>query len=468
MSVKKLTLKKIFTQEPVGEIVLAQGWIRSVRNSKEFSFVVINDGTTQNNLQVIVNNNLENYEDISKLLTGACVGITGKLVASQGKGQSVELHAEKAVIYGGVPEDYPLQKKGTTLEFLRDIPHLRPRTNTFGAVFRIRHQLAQATHRFFSGEGYYYLNSPLITANDGEGAGEMFNVTTLNISKPDLLPKTKEGKTDFAKDFFGAPVNLTVTGQLEGEAFAMALGGIYTFGPTFRAENSNTPRHLSEFWMVEPEVAFFDLEDTADLATRYLKHMIGEVLNNCRDDLEFLQKFYKKDLIETLEHVHQAEFKRITYTEAIDILQKAKEAGEQFQFPCDWGSDLQTEHERFLTEKHFNLPVIVTDYPKSFKAFYMKQNADGKTVRAMDILVPGVGEIIGGSQREDDYQKLISAMKEKNIPEEGLEWYLNLRRFGSAPHSGFGLGFERAVMYMTGMTNIRDVIPFPRTPNNCK
>ncbi len=465
---KRVLLKEIFTKQLVDQEVTIKGWVRSLRKSKKFSFIMVNDGTCQRSMQIIADGVLENYEGISKMTTGYSVSITGKLVQSHGKNQSVEMQASKVEILGSVPEDYPLQKKGSTLEFLREIAHLRPRTNTFGAVFRIRHALSYATHKFFNDRGFYYIHTPLITANDGEGAGEMFQVTTLDIQNPEKIERTDKGAVDFSKDFFERGVNLAVTGQLEGEAFATGMGAIYTFGPTFRAERSNTSRHLSEFWMIEPEVAFADLDDVADLATDYLQFLISHALETCHDELEFLQSTYKEGLIETLQKVQKSKFEKITYTEAVEILAKAKADGKKFEFSCDWGSDLQTEHEKYLTDKHFELPVIVTDYPKDIKAFYMKQNDDGKTVRAMDVLVPGVGEIIGGSQREDDYEKLLTCMKDKNIPIEDLEWYLDLRKFGTVEHAGFGLGFERAVMYITGMSNVRDVIPFPRTPGNCE
>jgi len=462
----RLLLNKIFKETVIDTEATVKGWVRSVRKSKKFSFMVINDGSCQGNLQVIVDADLENYDEVSTLLAGSSVSITGLLVASGGKGQSVEMQAKKVEVIGRTDESYPLQKKATSLEFLREKAHLRPRTNLFGAVFRIRHELSMATHKFFSDNGYYYVNTPIITAVDGEGAGEMFKVSTLD---PNNLPKTDKGEIDYSKDYFGKDTSLAVTGQLEGECFASGMGAIYTFGPTFRSENSHTARHLSEFWMIEPEVAFADLDDVATLATDYLKYLISHTLDNCKEELEFLCQYHKRsgeteDHMETLLHVRDSEFIKITYTEAIEILQKCDK---KFEYPTNWGDELQTEHERYLAEKHFKLPVIVTDYPKDFKAFYMKQNDDGKTVRAMDVLVPGVGEIIGGSQREEDLDKLVARMDHDGMDKEGYWWYLELRKFGTVPHAGFGLGFERAVMYITGMKNIRDVIPFPRTPKSC-
>lgn len=464
MADRRLTIKKIFTNNAVDVEVTVNGWIRSVRKSKVCSFVVLNDGSTPLNLQIVVDNNISNYEQISSLLTGTSISARGVLVRSQGKGQSIEMQAKEVTVLGQVDETYPLQKKGTSLEFLREIAHLRSRTNTFGAVFRIRSTLAQATHQFFKERGFNYLHTPIITASDCEGAGQMFQVTTLNMEK---LPQGDKGAIDYSKDYYGKHASLTVSGQLNAECYALGLGAVYTFGPTFRAENSNTPRHLSEFWMIEPEVSFFDLDDVAELAADYIKALITAALTENREDMEFLQQHYKADLIESLQKVQNSEFKKITYTEAIDIFNKAVASGHKFEFPVSWGSDIQTEHERYLAEKHFNGPVIVTDYPKAIKAFYMKQNPDGKTVRAMDVLVPGVGEIIGGSQREDNYENLKARILEIGQNPEDYWWYLDLRKYGSVPHSGFGLGFERAMMYITGMTNVRDVIAFPRTPKNC-
>ncbi len=466
-----MRIKEILKLKGENQTIKARGWIRSVRNSKAFSFVVLNDGSCQGTLQVVMNSDMEGYEEASSLLVGSCVEFTGELVASQGKGQNVELQAKGVHIYGKTDENYPLQKKATSLEFLREQAHLRPRTNLFGAVFRLRHQLAMATHQFFHERGFYYLNSPILTAVDAEGAGEMFNVTTFDLEK---MAKGSFDKVDYSRDYFGKPTNLCVTGQLEGECFAMGMGSVYTFGPTFRAENSNTPRHLSEFWMIEPEVAFMDLEGNAELAADFVKYLISYAFDHAGDELEALQKYhqfsakgtnekYENHLL-VLEKVKDSTFERITYSKAIEILQKS---GKKFDFSPEWGVELQTEHERYLAEEFFKGPVTVTDYPKDCKAFYMKQNDDGKTVRAMDVLVPGVGEIIGGSQREEDLDKLIKRMDEMGMEKGPLWWYLDLRRFGSAPHSGFGLGFERALRYISGMKNIRDVIPFPRTPKNC-
>lgn len=464
---KRIELKKLFSESQtyIGQDVTVKGWVRSVRKSKKFSFIVLNDGSSQDLLQIVADGDIENYEALSTMLTGTCVSINGKVVESQGKNQTIEMQAITGEIIGAVDESYPLQKKGTSLEHLRDIAHLRVRTNLFGAVFRVRHALAMATHNFFNDKGFFYLNSPIITAVDGEGAGEMFNVSTLDKNN---LPKSDKGEVDFTKDYFGKDVSLCVTGQLEGECHALGLGKVYTFGPTFRSENSNTKRHLAEFWMIEPEVAFAQLEDVAELAADYIKYMIDYAFKNCRKELEFLYSMPFTDVdkshFDTLAAVRDSEFKRISYTEAIDILNAS---GAKFEFPTNWGDELQTEHEKYLTDVHFKAPVIVTDYPKGFKAFYMKLNDDGKTVRAMDVLVPGIGELIGGSQREEDLDKLTKRMDELGMEKEGYWWYLELRKFGSAPHSGFGLGFERAIMYITGMSNIRDVIAFPRTPGNC-
>ncbi len=458
---KRSSVKELFQTKPEGQEILVKGWVRSIRNSKNFSFIVLNDGTSQVDLQIIADEKLDGYDDFSKCLSGSSFSIMGKLVESQGK-QAVEVQATKIEILGRTPQDYPLQKKGTSMEFLRDIAHLRPRTNTFGAVFRVRHELAQATHRFFSDKGFYYVHTPVLTAMDAEGAGELFRVSTLD---PEDLPRGNNGKVIWEKDYFGEQAYLCVTGQLEAEAFACSMGSVYTFGPTFRSENSNTTRHLSEFWMIEPEVAFADLDEVAQLGGEYIQYMIKHALKYCKEELNFFNKFIEKGLLDKLEKVANTPFVKITYTEAIDILLKTDK---KFEYPVEWGVDLQTEHERYLTDEHYKGPVIVTDYPKAIKAFYMKQNDDGKTVRAMDILVPGVGEIIGGSEREADLEKLESRMKELDLDSEIYDWYLDLRRFGTVPHSGFGLGFERAIMYITGMTNIRDVIPFARTPKNIK
>lgn len=466
----RLLVKNIIAENIMDVDATVKGWIRSVRNSKKFSFIVLNDGSCQDSLQIVVDDVLPNYAEVAALLSGSAVAITGRLVKGGGKVQSIEMQAKSIEIIGKVDETYPLQKKATSLEFLREQAHLRIRTNTFGAIMRVRHHLAMATHEFFSKRGFFYLNSPIISGVDAEGAGEMFTISTLasDISK---APKTKEGKLDFSRDYFGKETFLAVTGQLEGECYAMGLGAIYTFGPTFRSENSNTTRHLSEFWMIEPEVAFADLDEIADLAADYIKYLISYALTHASKELEFLMSredsTAPKNHMDILKHVRDSKFHRVTYTEAMDILSKVDPAVKKFEYPTQWGCELQTEHERYLAEEHFKMPVIVTDYPKEFKAFYMKLNPDGKTVRAMDILVPGIGEIIGGSQREDNLEKLEKRMDELNMQKDPLWWYLDLRRFGSVPHAGFGLGFERALMYITGMNNIRDVIPFPRTPKNC-
>ncbi len=462
---ERLTIKTVLEQEMVKNNVTIKGFVKSVRKSKKFSFLHLNDGSIGTNLQVIVDLDLKNYGEISSLLSGSSVAVTGNLVKSGGRGQSVEMQAVEIKIYGGVDDSYPLQKKKMSLEFLRENAHLRMRTNTFGAIFRIRHKLALATHKFFDDLGLFYLNSPIITANDAEGAGEMFNVTAFDLKD---LPKTQTGEIDFSKGYFGRAAHLSVTGQLEAECFAMGMGGVYTFGPAFRAENSNTSRHLSEFWMVEPEVAFTDLEEIADLAMRYSKHLIKTALDECRDDLDFLLKTYSDDPekhISNLNNVIDNDFEIITHKEALDILIKS---GYEFEKSLNLKSEMQTEHERYLAEVHFKVPVIVTDYPKEFKAFYMKLNDDGETVRAMDILFPGVGELIGGSERESDYDKLLQRTKESGVDVDSFWWYFDLRKFGTAPHSGFGLGFARALMYITNMSNIRDVIPFPRIPRNAE
>lgn len=446
-----------------GTKVNVKGWVRTRRGNKQINFIALNDGSTINNIQIVVDLEQLGEEFLKPITTGACISVNGLLVESQGQGQKVEIQANEIEIYGAAdPGTYPLQKKGHSLEFLREIAHLRPRTNTFGAVLRIRHHMAFAIHKYFNDHGYFYLHTPLITASDCEGAGAMFQVTTLNLND---VPRTEEGKVNYAEDFFGKQASLTVSGQLEGELGAMALGAIYTFGPTFRAENSNTPRHLSEFWMVEPEVAFNEITENMDLAEDFLKYLIQYALDNCKDDLEFLSSMYDKELIERLKFVVENDFIRLPYTEGVAILEKS---GQKFEFPVSWGTDLQSEHERYLVEKHFKKPVILTDYPKDIKAFYMKLNDDNKTVRAMDVLFPKIGEIIGGSQREENYDKLMQRIEEMDIPMKDMWWYLDTRRFGSAPHSGFGLGFERLLLFVTGMTNIRDVIPFPRTPKNAE
>lgn len=440
-----------------------KGWVRTRRGNKNVSFVALNDGSTIHNIQIVIDIARFGEEFLKPITTGACINVSGTLVESQGQGQSVEIQATEVEIYGSAdPATYPLQKKGHSLEFLREIAYLRPRTNTFGAIFRMRHHMSYAIHKYFNDRGFYYFHTPIITASDAEGAGAMFEVTTLDMNK---LPQTEEGKIDYSKDFFGRQTNLTVSGQLEGELGAMALGAIYTFGPTFRAENSNTPRHLAEFWMIEPEVAFNDIVDNMDLAEDFLKYLIRYALDNCMDDIEFLAKMYDNELIDRLKFVVENDFVRLTYTEGVEIL---KQSGHKFEFPVDWGTDLQSEHERYLVENHFKRPVILTDYPKEIKSFYMKQNDDGKTVRAMDVLFPKIGEIIGGSEREADYDKLMQRVNEIGMHIDPIWWFIEIRKFGTAPHAGFGLGFERLMLFVTGMTNIRDVIPFPRTPNNAE
>ena len=453
----------VLKSEAFGTTVNVKGWVRTRRGSKQVSFIALNDGSTINNVQIVVDVDLFGEEYLKPITTGACISVNGELVESQGQGQNAEIHAKEILIYGTAdPATYPLQKKGHSLEFLREIAHLRPRTNTFGAIFRIRHHMAIAIHRFFHDRGFFYFHTPIITASDCEGAGQMFQVTTLNLYD---LKKNEEGSIIYDNDFFGKQTSLTVSGQLEGELAAMSLGSIYTFGPTFRAENSNTPRHLAEFWMIEPEAAFYELEDNMELAEDFLKYLIRYALDNCAEDLEFMNKMWDKGLLERLNFVLHNDFKRLDYTEGVEIL---KASGRKFEFPCDWGCDLQSEHERYLVEEHFKRPVILINYPKQIKAFYMKQNEDGKTVRAMDVLFPKIGEIIGGSEREADYEKLSARVHELGMNEKELWWYLDTRRWGSAPHSGFGLGFERLLLFVTGMGNIRDVIPFPRTPKNAE
>ncbi len=445
----------------VGKTVDVKGWVRTRRGNKNVQFVALNDGSTIKNVQIVFDLGKFSEEAMRPITTGSSIHVQGLLVESQGKGQTVEIQAQALEVYGTAPADtYPLQKKGHTLEFLREKAHLRPRTNTFGAVLRIRHALAFAVHKFFNDKGFYYFHTPLITASDCEGAGAMFQVTTLDMENP---PRNEEGKVDYTADFFGRHVSLTVSGQLEGELGATALGCIYTFGPTFRAENSNTPRHLSEFWMIEPEMAFYEIEDNMDLAEEFIKYCINYALEHCMDDIQFLNDMFDKELINTLRFVVDNDFARLPYTEGVKILEQS---GKKFEFPVYWGVDLASEHERYLVEEHFKKPVILTDYPKEIKAFYMKLNDDGKTVRAMDVLFPKIGEIIGGSQREESLEKLEARMKELDM--QPIEWYLDTRRFGTVPHSGFGLGFERLVLFVTGMQNIRDVIPFPRYPNNCE
>ena len=458
-------VKTLLGMEP-GQEVLAKGWVRTKRGNKEIAFIALNDGSTIQNIQVVVDKTAIDADLLAKITTGACIAVTGMLVESPGSGQAVEIHASSIELYGECdPVRYPLQKKDTSFEYLRTVAHLRPRTNTFGAVLRLRSQMAFAIHEFFHSKGFVYLNTPLITAADAEGAGNMFQVTTLPL---DNVPQDKKGLPDYSKDFFGRRTSLTVSGQLEGELGATALGEIYTFGPTFRAENSNTPRHLAEFWMIEPEMAFYDIKDNMDLAEEFIKSLVKYALDNCFDDVKFLNDKYDDGLIERLRGVIATDFVRLTYTEGINILREAEAAGHKFEEHVEWGMDLQSEHERFLVERHFRKPVILTDYPKDIKAFYMKQNDDGKTVRAMDVLFPNIGEIIGGSEREASLEKLNARIDELHMSHRTLEWYLDTRRFGTCPHSGFGLGFERLLLFVTGMQNIRDVIPFPRTPKNAE
>ena len=451
---------------PAGQDVLAKGWVRTKRGNKEIAFIALNDGSTIKNIQIVVDKTPEMEPVLARISTGACIGVCGTLVESIGSGQAVEIKANSIEVYGECdPVRYPLQKKDTSFEYLRTVAHLRPRTNTFGAVYRLRSQMAFAIHQYFHDKGFVYLNTPLITESDAEGAGQMFQVTTLDLNN---VPKNKKGQPDYKQDFFGKMTSLTVSGQLEGELGATAVGEIYTFGPTFRAENSNTPRHLAEFWMIEPEMAFYDIKDNMDLAEDFIKSLVKYALDNCRDDIQFLNDRYDDTLVARLEGVIDTEFVRLPYGEGIKILKDAIAKGHKFEYPVDWGTDLQSEHERYLVEEHFKRPVILTDYPKDIKAFYMKQNEDGKTVRAMDVLFPKIGEIIGGSEREADLAKLEGRIDELHMKRDNLEWYLDTRRFGTCPHSGFGLGFERLLLFITGMQNIRDVIPFPRTPKNAE
>ncbi|MBN1277694.1 MAG: asparagine--tRNA ligase [Deltaproteobacteria bacterium] len=461
---KRSRIIEILSSGKPGDQFTVMGWVRTRRDSKGgFSFIEVNDGSCLSCIQIIADGKLKNYEDqILKLATGCSVKAVGILAASPGKGQNVELHAEEFEVLGWAdPGSYPLQKKRHSFEFLREIAHLRPRTNTFGAVARIRNSISYAIHTFFQKRGFIYIHTPIITGSDCEGAGEMFKVTTFDL---DQIPK-KEGHTDFNKDFFGNPATLTVSGQLEAEVYALSMGDVYTFGPTFRAENSNTSRHLSEFWMVEPEMAFCDLEGNISIAVEFLKFIFDYILSNCNEDMEFFKKFIDKTVIETLENLISQDFEVLTYTDGIKLLEKANV---KFEFPVNWGTDLQSEHERYLCENVFKKPIVLIDYPKEIKAFYMKLNSDGKTVRAMDVLVPKIGEIIGGSQREDDYNTLVERIREMNLDPDDYWWYLDLRKYGSVPHSGFGLGFERLIQFVTGMANIRDVIPFPRTPGNVR
>ncbi len=460
--ISRTKVADVLKRTDFGTIVNVKGWVRTRRGSKTVNFVALNDGSTIKNLQIVVDVNNFDENVLKDITTGACISVNGELVESQGE-QNVELQCREIEVLGTCDATYPLQKKGHTMEFLREHANLRMRTNTFGAVFRIRHNMAMAIHSYFHKHGFFYLHTPLITASDCEGAGQMFQVTTMNLYD---LKKDENGKIDYSNDFFARPTSLTVSGQLEGELGATALGSIYTFGPTFRAENSNTPRHLAEFWMIEPEVAFNDIIDNMDLAEDFIKYCIKWALDNCNDDLEFLNKFVDKTLFERLHFVLEHDFVRLKYTEGIKILEDAVAKGHKFEFPVYWGVDLASEHERYLVENHFKRPVILTDYPKEIKAFYMKLNEDGKTVRAMDVLFPQIGEIIGGSEREADYDKLMKRIEELHIPMKDMWWYLETRKWGSCPHSGFGLGFERLILFVTGMQNIRDVIPFPRTPNS--
>ncbi len=460
MRTDSLSIREALRQ-PAGRQITVNGWVRTRRQSKAVSFVELNDGSSFKNLQIVIEQGALPPETDAALTTGSCIRASGDLVASPAAGQPVELRAREIFIYGTAdPASFPLQKKGHSMEFLREIAHLRPRTNTFGAVFRVRSALAFAIHRFFQERGFLYIQAPVITASDAEGAGAMFGVTTLDLMN---LPRTPEGRLDYTQDFFGSPTYLTVSGQLEAEIMALAFSQVYTFAPTFRAENSNTPRHAAEFWMIEPEMAFYDLDDNRRLAEDFIKYQIRCVMEQCPDDLAFFNQRIEPGLLDALTHVLETPFEHVPYTEAVRLLEQS---GESFQYPAHWGMDLQTEHERYLTEQTFKKPIVVTDYPKAIKAFYMRENDDGQTVRAMDVLVPRIGEIIGGSQREERYDVLLRRIREMGLNEANYWWYLELRKFGTAPHSGFGLGFERMLMFITGMKNIRDVIPFPRTPGN--
>ena len=462
---KRTKIKELLQRTDFGAEVCVKGWVRTRRGSKSVSFIALNDGSTIKNVQIVADVEKFDAELLKLITTGSCLCVEGTLVESQGAGQAAEIQATRIEVYGTCGSDYPMQKKGQTFEYMRQHAHLRLRTNTFGAVFRIRHQMSMAIHTYFHEHGFCYFHSPIITASDCEGAGQMFQVTTKNLYD---LQKDADGKIDYSDDFFGESTGLTVSGQLEGELGATALGAIYTFGPTFRAENSNTPRHLAEFWMIEPEVAFLEIQENMDLAEEFIKYCVQWALDHCMDDLTFLAEHFDKELIDRLRFVLDKPFKRMTYTEGIEILEAAVKAGRKFEFPVYWGADLASEHERYLVEEHFQRPVIVTDYPKEIKSFYMKLNDDGKTVRGMDVLFPKIGEIIGGSEREADYDKLVQRAQEVGVPEKDLWWYLDSRRYGTAPHSGFGLGFERLLLFVTGMANIRDVIPFPRTPRNAE
>ena len=461
--IKRIKIVDLLKSDNFGEQVNVKGWVRTRRGSKSVNFIALNDGSTINNVQVVADVEKFSDEILKKITTGACLSVNGTLVESVGSGQKAEIQATEIELLGECGSDYPMQKKGQSFEYMRQYAHMRLRTNTFGAVFRIRHNMAMAIHRYFHDHGFFYFHTPIITASDCEGAGQMFQVTTKNLYD---LKKDENGKIDYSDDFFGKTTSLTVSGQLEGELGATALGAIYTFGPTFRAENSNTPRHLAEFWMIEPEGAFNDINDNMDLAEDFIKYCVNWALENCQDDLQFLNKMIDKTLIDRLNFVVKHDFVRLTYTEGIKILEEAIQKGHKFEFPVYWGVDLASEHERYLVEEHFKKPVILTDYPKEIKAFYMKMNDDNKTVRAMDVLFPQIGEIIGGSEREESYDKLLTRIKELNIPMKDMWWYLDTRKFGTCPHSGFGLGFERLILFVTGMQNIRDVIPFPRTPKS--
>ena len=463
--IKRTRINDLLKAPTFGSMVNVKGWVRTRRGNKNVNFIALNDGSTINNIQIVVD--LANFDEemLKDITTGACLSVNGELVESVGSGQAAEIQAREIEVLGTCDNTYPLQKKGHSMEFLREVAHLRPRTNTFGAVFRIRHNMAIAIHKFFHEKGFYYFHAPLITASDCEGAGQMFQVTTMNLYD---LKKKEDGSIDYSNDFFGKQTSLTVSGQLEGELAATALGAIYTFGPTFRAENSNTPRHLAEFWMVEPEIAFCDLDELTALEEEFIKYCVRWALDNCADDLAFLNKMVDNGLIERLQKVVDTDFVRLPYTEGVRILEEAVKNGHKFEFPVYWGCDLASEHERYLVEEHFGKPVIMIDYPKEIKAFYMKQNEDGKTVQGTDVLFPQIGEIIGGSVREENYDKLMARIEELNIPMKDMWWYLDTRRYGSCPHAGFGLGFERLLLFVTGMQNIRDVIPFPRTPKNCE
>ena len=464
-TLKRTKIKALLSEKP-GIEVLAKGWVRTKRGNKQVKFIALNDGSTIANIQIVANAELFDEELFKKITTGASLAVRGKLVESMGSGQAVEIQATDIQVLGECdPMRFPLQKKDTTLEYLRSVAHMRLRTNTFGAVLRIRNQMAFAIHSFFNQKGFVYLHTPLITESDAEGAGDMFQVTTLDLKS---IPLDKKGNVDFSKDFFGKKTSLTVSGQLEGELGATAVGEIYTFGPTFRAENSNTPRHLAEFWMIEPEMAFYDINDNMELAEEFVKFLVQWALDHCMEDLQFLNDKYDNGLIERMRSVLGIAFQRVTYTEAVEILEKAVSDGVKFEYPVHWGTDFQSEHERYLVEKHFCKPVILIDFPKDIKAFYMKQNEDGRTVRGMDVLFPKIGEIIGGSEREASLEKLEARIDELGMSRKNLEWYIDTRRYGSVPHSGFGLGFERLLLFVTGMANIRDVIPFPRTPKNAE